>query len=592
MNIDKYINVSNRIQISDTSLKGYKNAIDLIKSENVKEKEDKVLSWKGLITLQRIAAIVFAFLALSGGVVLSVKAYISHLDRMKNMENEKIIDLYENIFQYDSKHMSRALSEEEEVRYSELYDLYCEDLAEPEGEVAIIETGIEYEGKELAFCKADGILYLPEKEMNDEQILQMIVFNLLEGFVDFESYTKATNPLYYKNDLERMTMSRIDEIYLAYYRANTETSFLSRELSFSEMGRRKVLKDLYKKGLKTPDKSITIIDDVSEVSGDDLFFCSGNCTYYLPAEELSDEQLLEFIDFQIKVDYCRQRVGELEEHWDELNLRLKELQAVKREAIITIDSDIEINEELLSQQWVNAYAEVLEEYVEQNKVFYNDPERYYANVCLIFLNDDEIPEMLFSHGNIDWDYNDRCNTRTYLYTCKNGEAVLLSPGEDTIDDFYGYEKAFSYVEKKSMVYCDYYYKYGFSKVDNDTGVIDNINDNMSRMDTWDFDTLTCSYGHANLKLLHAKYDYINEEYMDADFSYEYYINVSGIVRDENTGDVIEIVGEKVDRITYEAAEKNLWNGEEVTTLQVTDFDKIYFGDNICEALARIFIKQQ
>ena len=48
------------------------------------------------------------------------------------MEAEEVIDLYENIFQYDSKYMSRSMSADEERRFSELYDLYCRDMAEPE----------------------------------------------------------------------------------------------------------------------------------------------------------------------------------------------------------------------------------------------------------------------------------------------------------------------------------------------------------------------------------------------------------------------------------------------------------------------------
>ena len=53
---------------------------------------------------------------------------------------------------------------------------------------------------------------------------------------------------------------------------------------------------------------ISIIQKESESSGEDIAFCVNNCTFYFPNDELSDEQLLELIDFQIKVDYCRQRI--------------------------------------------------------------------------------------------------------------------------------------------------------------------------------------------------------------------------------------------------------------------------------------------
>ena len=143
-----------------------------------------------------------------------------------------------------------------------------------------------------------------------------------------------------------------------------------------------------------------------------------------------------------------------------------------------------------------------------------------------------------------------------------------------------------------MVYCDYYDIYGFSTYHEETGIIDNVKDNISRMDIWNLDTMTCKFSNVNIRMLHAEYNYEREEYSDANFSYEYYRNVSSIVRDENTGEVLEIVGEKVNRQTYEAAEKELWDGEAVTVVQVKDFDKIYSDDNLLESLARCYSKQK
>ncbi len=198
--------------------------------------------------------------------------------------------------------------------------------------------------------------------------------------------------------------------------------------------------------------------------------------------------------------------------------------------------------------------------------------------------------MLFNRGCTDFDYDDNCNTRNYLYTYKDGEAVLLPPGDATLDDFYGYNKAFSYVEGKGMVYCDYYYIYNFSIYDETTGMMDSVDDSMSRVDTWDFDSLTCTSSNANVEMLHAVYEYGKEDYDDAMFRCEYYVNVSEIVRDKNTGNVKTIVGDNVDRETYEEYEKVLWKGEEVTTLSVEDFDKINIDDDLTKALAQCYSK--
>lgn len=352
------------------------------------------------------------------------------------MENEEIIDLYENVFRYDSRYMSRAMSEDEDRRFGELYDLYCRDMAEPAGEVAVISSKDEYNGNGIAFSTEDGILNIPEQEMSDEEILQLVVFNLLEQYVDYEIYVKAKNPLYYLNYLEQMTMQEVDEIYTNYYSANTETSFYNRELSFDELGRRKILKMLYINGEKLPEHTISMMQNESEYTGEGIAFCIDNCTFYFPNDELSDEQLLELIDFQIKVDYCRQRIedeikGGIRSDWPYI-------EYVERERIVTLDSNVKVDEEILSRQWLKAYEEILKEYFRENNTYYENPDRYYANVCFIYLNDDEIPEMLFSHGCTDLDYNDNCNRRNYLYTYKDGKAFLMTPGEKTLDDFYGY----------------------------------------------------------------------------------------------------------------------------------------------------------
>lgn len=597
MRISEYKKISENVQIPEVVMNGYQKAIEQIKAEkeqrtlnnreNMSSKKVRVFGKR--LALPKVAVILLALLFMSGGTVLSVRAYIRHMDKLKNIENEKIINLYENVFQYDSRNMSRGMSESEERRYGELLDLYCTDMAEPKGEVRVIASNREYTGKEVAFSIEDGIVYLPETEMDDEQMLQLVEFHMLGHFVNYEAYVKATNPLYFLNRLEKMTMYEVDKIYRDYYSANTETSFFSRDLSFSEMARRKILKDLYKKGFRVPEQNLKMIDDVKNYSQGNIAFCRNTCTFILPSDEMTDEQLLEMIDFQVKVDYCKQRIAE------EINGGVRkdwpELRTVKRERIITINPDMKADEELLSREWLKAYEEVLKQYYKMNEALYDDPERYYANVCFIYLNNDEIPEMLLSYGCTDMDYDDRCNTRTYLYTYKDGKAVLLSPGEDTLDDFYGYTKAFCYAERKGMVYCDYYYPYSFSTYDNQTGRINQIQDNMSRLDIWDFETLTRISSKANIKMLHAVYDYEHEEYADADFRYEYYTNVSEIIRNAETGEVATIVGESVNREAYEAAENALWEGEKITILQTSDFDKIYCDDDIAEMLARCFMKQ-
>lgn len=78
---------------------------------------------------------------------------------------------------------------------------------------------------------------------------------------------------------------------------------------------------------------------------------------------MSDEQLLELIDFQIKVDYCRQRIE------DEIERGIRSdwpyIEYVERERIITLDSDVKVDDEILSQQWLKAYEDILRSIIEK-----------------------------------------------------------------------------------------------------------------------------------------------------------------------------------------------------------------------------------
>lgn len=69
-----------------------------------------------------------------------------------------------------------------------------------------------------------------------------------------------------------------------------------------------------------------------------------------------------------------------------------------------------------------------------------------------------------------------------------------------------------------MVYCDYYYNYGFSTYDGETDIIDDVKDSMSRVDIWNFDTLTRTSSDSNIEMLHAVYNYVKEEYADANIA--------------------------------------------------------------------------
>ena len=121
------------------------------------------------------AAVFIATLTVGG---VGVKAgYDSYKDRMKNIpkeEREQAKEIFYNGREtfYDS---SRELSRDESIRYDEL----CKEYANgrfPKESLKFIKDQKNIGKNELVFIEKDNFLHLPESEMNDEQIIQLIDF--------------------------------------------------------------------------------------------------------------------------------------------------------------------------------------------------------------------------------------------------------------------------------------------------------------------------------------------------------------------------------------------------------------------------------
>ena len=240
---------------------------------------------------------------------------------------------------------------------------------------------------------------------------------------------------------------------------------------------------------------------------------------------------------------------------------------------------------------------MLEEYFASSDLLSEEEEKeqfddYYLNVCFIYLNDDDIPEMLLSHGYTPNDaVRDLSDRRIYLYTYKNGKAVQLRSELGETEGFYAQLTPFRYAERKSAVLCEGHYMYGFFFDTPSNDDHDHLSDLITQIDHWNFDTLSCESTAMNIKLEHAVYDEMkNETYEDADVSYDYYLDVKEITRDSD-GVMDPLKGKKVDEISYDAANEALWNGESYKTISVSDFDKIYCDYDIPESLAKCYQKQ-
>lgn len=133
------------------------------------EKRRKHMSWKAALVL---AAALTAMLSVT---VTAAVNYVSQ--RMAAMNEEEKLSYYQaaqNTALADF--YSRELTEGEERRMESLRQAYQNEGIFPQGELKIIGKASEYEGTGVACLVSRSTYFLPETELTDEEILQIIDF--------------------------------------------------------------------------------------------------------------------------------------------------------------------------------------------------------------------------------------------------------------------------------------------------------------------------------------------------------------------------------------------------------------------------------
>lgn len=102
---------------------------------------------------------------------------VSYFDRYEQMTDAEIDELYAllasgpvAVWGTDS----RNLTAEEQSRYEQWTEKYEVENAYAESPIKVIAYPEEYDGQELAYCISDAMFYEPERELTDEEMLQLI----------------------------------------------------------------------------------------------------------------------------------------------------------------------------------------------------------------------------------------------------------------------------------------------------------------------------------------------------------------------------------------------------------------------------------
>ena len=145
-----------------------------------------------------------------------------------------------------------------------------------------------------------------------------------------------------------------------------EADSFSRQLSKLERDKMLEFREEYETEGRFPTKEILKVQKKSEVVHGELCFCVENSTFYLPKQELTDDELLQIIDFMEKRDYSVRKKNSVSELPSSENEKVSEDEAVEFAKKILADVyNLDItyaDEEIEFETTQNAKGEKLSSY--------------------------------------------------------------------------------------------------------------------------------------------------------------------------------------------------------------------------------------
>lgn len=126
-------------------------------------------------------------------------------------------------------------------------------------------------------------------------------FMLMTGIVSFPVRAFVTSMV--RERMESIPKEEVQEINNMVQSKLTEADTFSREYFDSEEERNKALWQAYKGG-KFPENVIAQVDNAEDVPEGTLCYIRSTGIFNLPAQEMTDEEILEIIDFQHKMSYA------------------------------------------------------------------------------------------------------------------------------------------------------------------------------------------------------------------------------------------------------------------------------------------------
>ncbi|MDE7478150.1 MAG: hypothetical protein K2M91_09405 [Lachnospiraceae bacterium] len=148
-------------------------------------------------------------------------------------------------------------------------------------------------------------------------------FVLAAGVVSFQARAFVTSVV--KERMESVPKEEIQELNDMVQSQRVLADGFSREYSSSEKKRNKALWQEYENGT-FPENVIVQVDNAEDVPEETLCYIRSTGVFNLPAQEMTDEEMLEIIDFQHKMSYAVEQGPAAQEAGAEMEKEKKKLR--------------------------------------------------------------------------------------------------------------------------------------------------------------------------------------------------------------------------------------------------------------------------
>lgn len=141
----------------------------------------------------RVAAAAAILIVVSGIIAFPVRAFVNSLvqERLEAMPEEEVEAVYETAMssKEEADSYSRAYTDSENARYQQLAEKYMSGTF-PEKEILQVDSEEEVKQDELCFIVSRSTFYLPDRELTDEEILEIMDFSVKRDYALRQNYEK------------------------------------------------------------------------------------------------------------------------------------------------------------------------------------------------------------------------------------------------------------------------------------------------------------------------------------------------------------------------------------------------------------------